>query len=125
MKILFTLFLFSMYFVGGCWLIHTPDNKNKLKGEEEPVDRSQNSSACHEEESENQARENLPETPLEETREPQEIEPASVEETIAFDTSLIEEEIDLSQLSLTACRAIAGKLTKTDKNRLGITQKVN
>lgn len=125
MKTLFGLFLFGMYFCGGCWLIHTPDNKKNLEGEDEPVDIHQNSSACHKEEGNSQARENLPEALLEETQEPQEIEPTSAEETIALDISLLEEEIDLRQLSLTACRAIARRLTKMDKNRLGITQKVN
>jgi hypothetical protein len=124
MKILFGLFLFGMYFCGGCWLIHTPGNKKNLEGEGEPADICQNSSACHKEEGNSQARENLPEALLEETQESQEIEPASAEETIALDISLLEE-IDFRQLSLTACRAIARRLTQTDKNRLGITQKVN
>jgi hypothetical protein len=39
--------------------------------------------------------------------------------------ALLEASIDLNKLSIRACRAIAGQLTQLDKERLGISQKVN
>ncbi|HEY9653753.1 MAG TPA: hypothetical protein V6C95_24030 [Coleofasciculaceae cyanobacterium] len=55
-------------------------------------------------------------------------EQAKARELVTTDPSLIAEleaTIDLNKLSLRACRAIAGKLSELDKERLGISQKVN
>jgi hypothetical protein len=53
---------------------------------------------------------------------------AKARELVTTDPSPIAEleaTIDLSKLSLRACRAIAGKLSEIDKDHLGISQKVN
>ena len=39
--------------------------------------------------------------------------------------AFLEASIDLNKLSIRACRAIASQLTELDKERLGISQKVN
>lgn len=55
-------------------------------------------------------------------------EQVKARELATTDPSLIAEleaTIDLNKLSLRACRAIAGKLSELDKERLGISQKVN
>ena len=94
--VMLSIELFTIYFSTACWLIHKPKKEGEIENSEE-------------------------EPKLETKVFLNEYFPNEDKE----DNQEKEWQIDFSKLNLAACRKIAGELSKKDKNRLGISQKVN
>lgn len=111
-NIMFAFELFSIYFCAACCLMHKPSDRvaSKHQGHNEDIAETE----------ENKIEPNISINGVEEKTE----EPILADVTTDGELQL-DWEVDFKNLSLSACRKIAGKLSKLDKDRLGISQKVN
>jgi len=109
--------LFTVYFSAACCLMHKPKKEETVS---EKKDKKEWFEAKKEE---NPPKKNVSKVETgEETDEPI---PTQFPNSNDQNESNQEWEVNFSKLSLSACRKIAGELSKKDKEKLGISQKVN
>ena len=126
-NVMLAIELFSIYICAASCLIHKPNNK---KGPESSINKDRSSETAlprPEEAYECQRTQDTVTALATNTKEETGLLDSVVSDKIepTPPDSLLEWEVNFKALSLAACRKIAGNLSQLDKDRLGVSQKVN